>query len=228
MDKKTGYLLAVFLVALLFVQFIFKTNVFASSISINPMRNWNYNSSYGNYLSLIKTSIKQQYKDNRLDIEDFRFRQFPVKYWIQPMNPRWEAQIKEAITEFSYYFPMQEVYTRQEATLTLEITNYPKLCKLMGTNRKSLYAAGGMEIRNILHDGIVVERNIKADIHFLPKTFDNASTKKIILHELGHAFGIQAHSHNSADVMYPKDSVYKVTKLSTRDLNTLWLVYNQW
>lgn len=46
-----------------------------------------------------------------------------------------------------------------------------------------------------------------------------------IIHEIGHALGIQGHSRNKNDIMYENTESYQFTSLSDRDINTLYELY---
>lgn len=52
-----------------------------------------------------------------------------------------------------------------------------------------------------------------------------ASIVPVAAHEFGHALGIDGHSSNPNDVMNPTASVYSLTGLSQRDVNTMLTAY---
>lgn len=52
-----------------------------------------------------------------------------------------------------------------------------------------------------------------------------ASFQETAAHEFGHALGINGHSDNPADVMYPSHSLYVFKPLSQRDINTFKTAY---
>ena len=193
-----------------------------------PMQNWVYNATSSDYYNDLEKDVAHDVKHLNFGAKDFKFREFPVKYWIEPTNNTHRAQIERAISEFSKHFSMVEVLNKNNADLTIETINYNEACKLLNTKKVEAYALGGMETsRKIDKNGMVISRKIKSNIYLLPKTFDNIQTKKIILHELCHAFGIKVHSNNPRDVMYPRYSPECNNCLSESDLNTLWRLYNQ-
>lgn len=49
---------------------------------------------------------------------------------------------------------------------------------------------------------------------------------RLALHELGHALGLRGHSDNPVDIMYP-ESQKSIQALSSRDINTIRLLYGQ-
>lgn len=192
------------------------------------MQNWSYNSTSSNYYNILEKDIENGVKNTNFKVKDFKFIKLPVKYWIEPTSETHKAQINNAIKEFAQYFYMVEVFNKNNADLTIEIITYKEARILSNNNTTEVFALGGMTTaRKVDKNGKVIDRKIKSNIYLLPKTFDNPQTKKIILHELCHAFGINAHSNNPRDIMYPKYSPECNNCLSEADLNTLWLLYNQ-
>ncbi len=57
------------------------------------------------------------------------------------------------------------------------------------------------------------------------RAFTENELLSIILHELGHAFGISGHSKNKNDIMYFSTETYQNTNISNRDINTLSEIY---
>lgn len=57
------------------------------------------------------------------------------------------------------------------------------------------------------------------------RKFTENELLSIILHELGHAFGISGHSKNKNDIMYYSTETYQNTNISDRDVNTLKEIY---
>lgn len=192
------------------------------------MQNWIYNSRYSDYYINLEKDVARGVKYTNFTAKDFKFREFPVKYWIEPTNDIQKKQINKAVNEFSKYFPMVEVLSKDNADLTIDIISYNEVRKIVNTKETGAYALGGMEvIRKIDKNGTIISRKIRSSIYLLPKTFNSNETNKIILHELCHAFGVRVHSSNPEDVMYPRYTPEYKNRLSESDLNTLWRLYNQ-
>lgn len=205
-------------------------NVSSNALALTkyPMQNWGYNATSSDYYNNLEKDVTSGVKHLNFTAKDFKFREFPVKYWIESTSDSQKAQINRAVNEFSRHFSMVEVLNKDDADLTIEIINYNEACKLFNTKKVGAYALGGMEtIRKIDKNGTVISRKIKSNIYLLPKTFSSSETNKIILHELCHAFGIKVHSTNPKDVMYPRYTPEYKNCLSESDLNTLWRLYNQ-
>lgn len=201
----------------------------------NNVMNWNYDANAGSYLG---TLFLKNTNDKELGFPIFQ--KFPVKYWIQPMNASMQQPIRTAITEYNYYFPMQEVSSRNKADLTFEIVDYPTLEKNCKTARyKHALACGGPQysVSQIGYiKGIV---NYKASVWIDIESFRIRNLYNTVLHEMGHAFGITIHSNNTKDIMFESSQliynndgsliqINEPGKLSPRDLNTLFLIYNQY
>ena len=57
------------------------------------------------------------------------------------------------------------------------------------------------------------------------RVYTETELLSIILHELGHAFGIHGHSKNKNDIMFYSTETYQNTNISNRDINTLSEIY---
>ena len=57
--------------------------------------------------------------------------------------------------------------------------------------------------------------------------FSSAFVYNTALHEIGHALGINGHSDNKADIMYPQTQANVMMTLSARDMATLKIMYSK-
>lgn len=57
-------------------------------------------------------------------------------------------------------------------------------------------------------------------------SFSDMEIKKVALHEIGHALGIQGHSPNPADIMYAVTSREQGPQLSRQDINAINQIYS--
>lgn len=57
--------------------------------------------------------------------------------------------------------------------------------------------------------------------------FSSAFVYNTALHEIGHALGINGHSNNRADIMYPQTQANTMMTLSARDMATLKIMYSK-
>jgi predicted Zn-dependent protease len=62
--------------------------------------------------------------------------------------------------------------------------------------------------------------------HFKGKVLSDQDMRKVCLHELGHAYGLQGHSPFSNDIMYETTSRDQGVHLSARDINSIRNLYD--
>jgi TonB family protein len=187
----------------------------------NPM-NYQFQPQQGHYFNTIESFLSEQ---GILSCE-YHFKSFPISYWIQPMAAQNELLIREAIADFAFYFPMRETRNRMEADLTIQMADS------MYSNQETMGMAG------------LEYPTLKGNVTLSPSIFTNSYAviaKLAIKHEITHAFGVIKHSNDRNDIMYPKQVVSqeqamtgkinnqaKFGRFTYRDLNTLWILYNQW
>lgn len=68
-------------------------------------------------------------------------------------------------------------------------------------------------------------RIISATIH-LDASLSGESVKQVLAHELGHALGVDGHSADPSDLMYPRSHL--PFRITPRDRNTLLSIYADW
>lgn len=204
----------------------------------NPINTWNYKPDKGDYFDIISNSQKQLGNA----IKTTHFQSFPVKCWIAPMNFEWQKTIRNSISDYNYFIPTIETTNSKEADIKITLSTRQEISKRLGqTAPENMNALGGCDYDN--------NNKLACFVLLKPQVFDDVFKRKVINHELGHTFGL-FHSNNSDDLMhfqYPdysleedqgkeyvifkngvKRPVDKLHCFTSRDINTLWLLYNQW
>ncbi|MEW5820249.1 MAG: hypothetical protein AB1782_08675, partial [Cyanobacteriota bacterium] len=194
----------------------------------NPMR-YNYQPQYGDYIQTTYDYLL----GNGILIEDYHFKNFPIKYWIQASSPHTNGIIRESINEYARYFPMIETRNKFEADLTIEVG------RIVSDDYRTMGRAG--------FDCSTLKGNVNLD----PKIFDQTHlilAKLTVKHEIAHGLGLIKHSNSADDIMYAMQRIdyssglnqaksldtgkiktaEQFAQFSIRDLNTLWILYNQW
>jgi predicted Zn-dependent protease len=180
----------------------------------NPMINWVYKPKYGDYYDL----IDKEFKKYRLTPSENHFRVFPIRYHFHPANSQWKKFIISAIDDYAQYFPMEEILNPDDATLHIYVLSRDAFKKKYPTmSPKTLGCGHGRFYGYTYHGRLTI----------VDDSFNTPYIKDIILHEIGHAFGIKGHSDSKKDLMY-KYEMQDETGLTPRDLNTLFLLYEQW
>jgi predicted Zn-dependent protease len=165
--------------------------------------------------------------------------QFPVKVYADSTPGRWQRPLQYGLDAWNNLLPLRRVSARQEADIIISWARLPE--GMMGKERSFRLAVKENDkvVRRQKTSSIILENS-----HHL----SGSQMRLTLLHELGHALGINGHSGNSRDVMLSE--VYEMnveamtwqtggterhaevpwrlidTKLSRRDVNTLIRLYN--
>jgi TonB family protein len=205
-------------------------NAFINKHKNNPMK-WQYKPRYGHYAKLMI--------DEESNPDFVHFYKFPIKYWVQPIEGNWQVPVEEAIKEFSNYFPMQSVKKKRKADLIIQFVDQEKYNRVNKSGDKNSIACGGFEMKVETRQDRKILTDYRGNVYTLYSSMSYPHITKVIMHELGHAFGVVVHSDNPEDVMYYSDTLHvtpegdvehaqKEFRLSNRDLNTLFILYNNW
>lgn len=172
--------------------------------------------------------------------------QFPVKVYADSPPERWQGALQDALAAWNDVIPLRRVPARHEANIAV---NWAALeGGRAGTEENIIQfrSEGDQVLQHLGTASIVLDNS---------HHWSGAEMHLILLHELGHALGINGHSNGSKDVMIPTlyetitelpanplvvagpstrpmpfpgdgSSMQVNTRLTRRDVNTLVRVYN--
>jgi len=136
------------------------------------------------------------YKEVAQGSEKLQFNEFPVKVFVGSVPKGWERATRTALESWIRVFPLQEVAWREGADIVLS----------WGASRKESQRAGWESdvVQVEKNDnGAVVKRTKTAFINLdSSRHWSEDEKRATVLHELGHALGIQGHSDSAGDVMF--------------------------
>lgn len=151
-------------------------------------------------------------------------------YYIVDTTSDWDEPIKQAAQNWfktGYHtnplYPMTRTYTQTDSPMDFYQDNllYPGTLGLT-----TLYIKGGTYVQD--DDGIPTQNWLYSKIYINQSSFhyyygDNTTLKKVlILHEMGHVFGL-AHNDEKSSIMYPyidEITSTKVTEFDSKGLIT--------
>ena len=149
-----------------------------------------------------------------------KWKSMPVKVWIQPCmyTPTARKAFYEWQSKTNGAVRFSMVQNKNAAQIKVYFVD-----KLSTTT-----CADNLGITVLRYHG---NRNINARIEILKKTKSNqpASSRQlyaVVLHEAGHAIGLNGHSKRNNDIMFPNDFTNDV-HLSQRDINTVRAIYKK-
>ena len=144
---------------------------------------------------------------------------FPIHIHLPPESPEgWQSNLLRGIQKWNQYIPLTTSSANDSADIEIVWVNH-LVPKLLGITRLVI-------VSGRMHVEIFMLRP-----SFYPPQVAEKTLELAILHELGHAIGLYAHSDNSSDIMFPvetnDDSQVRTHHwaISQRDINTLRKVY---
>lgn len=171
--------------------------------------------------------------------------QFPVKLYADSPPKKWQGALQHALAAWNDVFPLRLVPTQQEANITMRWAGLAG--GRAGTEQSFI------QVRKE-GDQVFQPLNLASVVLDNSHHWSEPEMRLTLLHELGHALGINGHSDRSKDIMIPVlyetiielpanlsvvglsapliqfpgngSSVYVNTKLTPRDINTLIRLYN--
>ena len=140
---------------------------------------------------------------------------------VNSARSQWNSVLPIIVSETSFNNALSYVYGGTRSQL---IDSFPDLAS---TNTGLTYPYRTGESVNVSYNGssktvYTLQTGCKMCVVEISGRTQNAYTKTAI-HEMGHLFGWNGHSSNSADVMYGESS--EITSLTTRDKTHLKQIY---
>lgn len=159
---------------------------------------------------------------------------FPLKIYFAPgrnvpgYRASFKAQMMDALNEWvsvsNGKLAWQEVPSPQQADIYCQWT--------AEVNRDRPHEAGFTVAMARNNDRTPIRTMGKAKVtiltHYNGKILTDRDMRKVCLHELGHAYGLQGHSPFSDDIMYATTSPYQGDRLSQRDVKSIQRLYSNY
>lgn len=174
-----------------------------------------------NLLKSIKTSRSQDSGNYISDITYVRWTYMPVKVWVEP--GMYTASAKKAFMQWQ---------SKTENLVSFTFVDKPEQAQITVYFKKDIAKAAtgdALGITRVSFDNRKVIHFAQMDIKSVTLTGVKQTPNQIyavVLHEVGHALGINGHSQSQYDVMYPSDDNYR-NILSNRDINTVKYIYKK-
>ncbi len=157
---------------------------------------------YGDYLSEINSSKK--------------WATMPIRIWVQPT--KYTSTVYKAFNEWQIV---------SGGLIKFSKTNSESQAKIKVYFTDAINRSGNDTLgltRTSSQGNNIVSANIQLLYKFNGKVFSQEELYPIALHEIGHALGINGHSRNNNDIMFPNNGIIGI-HTSRRDVNTIKAIY---
>jgi predicted Zn-dependent protease len=175
----------------------------------------------GDYLNVIAAEGAYVWASNRLPLTVFISDGSAVRGY----QPQFRGLIAKAFDEWcrasNGRLSWRQVNSRQQAAI---VVGWTDRTKSMGAG----FEAGETRTTTVTsrYGGTSIESaQITILTNMMGRPFAQSELYKTCLHEVGHALGLQGHSHTQGDIMYPSLNPRQVPYLTARDSNTIQLLY---
>ena len=151
--------------------------------------------------------------------------------WVQPAQSaepnrweiRWLGAVDRALDEWSAVLPIIRVDDPERAHIRVERRRPPR--RRLADGWRASNGRSVLQVLEVQRQGVWrLEPNVTV---MVSPELRSESQQATALHELGHAFGLWAHSLDPSDAMAPVQGASPVLKLSPRDQDTLEWVRQQ-
>ena len=151
--------------------------------------------------------------------------------WVQPAESaepnrweiRWLGAVDRALDEWSAVLPIIRVDDPDRAHIRVDRRRPPR--RRLADGRRASNGRSVLQVLEVQRQGVWrLEPNVTV---MVSPELRSESQQATALHELGHAFGLWAHSLDPSDAMAPVQGASPVLKLSPRDQDTLEWVRQQ-
>jgi predicted Zn-dependent protease len=169
---------------------------------------------------------------------------FPVKVFAVDPPKNWGRATHAAVESWAKVFPLALVAAGEQANIIISWASLPKGTRRMGSEKDlfTLEKVGDSIAKRTKQSFITLDSS---------RRWSDDEMRAALMHEIGHALGIQGHSDGRQDVMFPEEeeifveakggeapdgvhrgpsgmssSLLANKKLTKRDVNTLIRLYN--
>ncbi len=142
----------------------------------------------------------------------------PVRIWVQPS--KYTSTVYQAFNEWQYVSSGLVKFTKTNSESQAKIKVY-----FTDTINRSGNDTLGLT-RTSSQGGNIVSANIQLLYKYNGKMLSQKEMYPIALHEIGHALGINGHSSNNNDIMFPNNGIIGI-HTSRRDVNTIKAIYQK-